>query len=67
MEALLGEGVPWRIIMIFFALGIWSGLKAERKSRFIAENDADTEGVSEALDGEKAVEKKSPVYEHYSS
>ncbi len=27
MEAILGEGVPWNIIMFFFSLGIFYGMK----------------------------------------
>lgn len=61
MEALLGEGMPWRIIMVFFAIGAWVGLKAERKSRFQAENAADTEGVSEADNEENKVGKMSEI------
>jgi choline-glycine betaine transporter len=61
MEALLGEGMPWRIIMVFFAIGVWVGMKAERKSRFQAENTADTEGVSETDNEENRTEKTSQL------
>lgn len=61
MEALLGEGMPWRIIMVFFAIGVWVGLKAERKSRFQAENAADTEGVSETDNEENKAEKAAEI------
>ena len=61
MEALLGEGMPWRILMVFFAIGAWYGLKAERKSRFLAENAENTEG-GEALDyGDNAAAKAKDI------
>jgi hypothetical protein len=35
----MDEGMPWRIIMIFFAIGVYLGIKGEKKAKKKAEEN----------------------------
>lgn len=33
MDAILGDGMPWHLIMVCFGIGILIGIQGEKKSR----------------------------------